>query len=412
MVAEYERPHLYPKQLAAIFCPERYAIVEASTKSGKTAGCMVWLTEQAMSGKPGQHFWWVAPVYSQAKIVYTRLKRALPRALYTKNESDLSITLANEAVIWFKGADNPDSLYGDDVYAAVIDEASRCKEDAFHAVRSTLTHTAGPLRIIGNVKGRRNWAYLLARQAEAGAKDMHYAKIRAIDAVEAGIIPAAEVEDAKRVLPAAVYRELYEAEPSDDEGNPFGISAIDACVARGLSTDHVVAWGWDLAKSHDWTVGVGLDGDGYVARFERFQQPWEETVRNIVALTDAPALVDSTGVGDPVLEQLQKKSPNRFEGFKFTSPSKQQLMEGLAVAIQHRQVRFPAGPLVDELKAFEYVYTRTGVKYSAPEGLFDDAVCALALAVRKAARRGAVMPAGLMDIGADAHTELSMGMVL
>ncbi|GAG10318.1 unnamed protein product, partial [marine sediment metagenome] len=36
-------------------------------------------------------------------------------------------------------------------------------------------------------------------------------------------------------------------------------------------------------------------------------------------------------------------------------------------------------PVVNELEAFEYEYTRTGVRYSAPEGLNDDCVCALAL---------------------------------
>jgi len=32
------------------------------------------------------------------------------------------------------------------------------------------------------------------------------------------------------------------------------------------------------------------------------------------------------------------------------------------------------------LEAFEYAATRTGVRYGAPQGLHDDAVCALALA--------------------------------
>ena len=56
-------------------------------------------------------------------------------------------------MLWFKGADKPDALYGEDVYAAVIDEASRCKEEAWHAVRSTLTATRGPIRIIGSGLG-------------------------------------------------------------------------------------------------------------------------------------------------------------------------------------------------------------------------------------------------------------------
>ena len=56
-------------------------------------------------------------------------------------------------------------------------------------------------------------------------------------------------------------------------------------------------------------------------------------------------------------------------------------MEGLAVAIQQRQIAFPEGVIVNELQAFEFEYTRTGVRYTAPSGLHDDAVCALALAV-------------------------------
>jgi hypothetical protein len=384
--ATYRRPWLYPQQEAAFFAPERYAVVEASSKAGKTVACMVWLTEQAMSGRAGHNFWWIAPIYAQSKIAYRRLKRALPQSVYKSNESELTLTLANGAIIWFKGAENADSLYGEDVYAAVIDEATRVREDAWHAVRSTLTATRGPIRIIGNVKGRKNWAYQLARRAESGTADMHYAKLTAYDAVEAGVLDAAEVEDAKRMLPAAVFNELYLAEPSDDEGNPFGIAAIRACIAP-LSTDAPVAWGWDLAKSQDYTVGIALDRDRRTCRFERFQRNWEQTIVDIQQATGrTKALVDSTGVGDPILERLQKTTPNTYEGFKFTQPSKQQLMEGLAVAIQQRQVTFPDGPIVNELETFEYVYTRTGVRYSAPEGLHDDCVMGLALAVKKMER--------------------------
>ena len=193
----YQRPWLADYQLASIFAPERYAVIEATTKAGKTVGCMIWLAEQAMAGKAGQNFWWIAPIFSQAKIAYRRLKRALPLEVYTANESELTITLVNGAVLWFKGADNPDSLYGEDVYAAVVDEATRCKEDAWYAIRSTITATRGPVRIIGNVKGRKNWAYKMARRAESGESDMHYAKITALDAIRVGIISEVEVEDAE-----------------------------------------------------------------------------------------------------------------------------------------------------------------------------------------------------------------------
>jgi phage FluMu gp28-like protein len=267
------------------------------------------------------------------------------------------------------------------VYAAVIDEATRVREEAWHAVRSTLTATRGPIRIIGNVKGRRNWAYQLARRAESGEPDMHYAKITAYDAVAAGVLDAAEIADAKRTLPEAVFRELYLAEPSDDGGNPFGLAAIAAQVAP-LSGEEPAVWGVDLAKSVDWTVCIALDAAGAVCRFERWQGPWQATIPRIVALVgDTPALVDSTGVGDPVLEELQAVGRINFRGYKFTAPSKQQLMEGLAVAIQQQEIHYPDGAIVSELEAFEYAYTRTGTRYSGPEGMHDDCVMALALAV-------------------------------
>ena len=206
----------------------------------------------------------------------------------------------------------------------------------------------------------------------------------------AGILAADEIEDAKRLLPEQVFRELFLAEPSDDGGNPFGLKHIEACFGP-MSDKEPVAWGWDLAKSNDFTVGVAEDEDGAVCRFSRFQAPWPETTKRILSETGifVPALVDSTGVGDPIVDSLQRSSGN-FEGFKFSMQSKQKIMEGLAVTVQSHATRFPpseTNPPVDspahlakELEEFEYEYTRSGVRYSAPPGLHDDAVCAAALA--------------------------------
>ncbi len=210
---------------------------------------------------------------------------------------------------------------------------------------------------------------------------MAYFKLTAYDAVDGGVLDLAEIEDAERILPANVFRELYLAEPSDDGGNPFGLAAIKACIAPKSNAAPVV-WGIDLAKHVDYTVAIGLDASGVVCGFERFQKPWTETLATIANVVNGKrALVDSTGVGDPILEQLQRSGRGAFEGYGFTSPSKQKLMEGLAVAIQQQKIRYPDGVIVNELESFEYEYTRTGVRYSAPEGLHDDCVMALALAV-------------------------------
>lgn len=380
----YQLSSMKPYQIASIFCEERYAIIEASTKSGKTHGCIAWLFNQAsIGGAPGRNYWWVAPVYSQAEEAYRRMKLAIPIPFRKANNSNLSLIIPNGATIWFKTGEKPDNLYGADVYAAVIDEGSRFREEAWYAIRSTLTATRGPVRIIGNVKGKKNWFYAIARAAEAGEPNMHYARITADDAVAAGVLQADEILDAKKRFTENVFKELYMAEPSDDGGNPFGQEYIDACVAP-LSVLDPVVFGVDLAKSVDHTVIIGLDIKGYVCFFKRFQKPWKETIETIIDDTkEGRVLIDSTGVGDPIVEGLQRDEGDndaQFESFKFTSESKQRIMEGLAVAIQRQNIHYPEGVIKSELEIFEYEYTRTGVKYSAPEGFHDDCVCALALA--------------------------------
>jgi hypothetical protein len=189
------------------------------------------------------------------------------------------------------------------------------------------------------------------------------------------------------MLPHDIFRELYYCEPSPTGGNPFGHDAIAGAQQASLARGETFVWGWDLAKYRDWTVGVGLDREGQITAFHRFQMPWEETERRILLeCGERPALIDSTGVGDPIVERLSRKR-RAIEGFKITSQSGQQLMEGLAFALQTGSVGVLAGVMRDELEQFEYSYTPGGrVKYSAPSGYHDDCVYALALAREKLRR--------------------------
>lgn len=424
----YTRPVLYALQEEAIFGPQRYSWIEASTKSGKTHGCLVWLLEQALQGAGGANYWWVAPSHGQAKIAFSRMKRGLKFLQHTAHESrpilvpigdgeniyaihlsERRITLANGATIWFKSGEKPDTLFGEDVKAAVLDEASRLREEAFFAVRSTLTATNGPMRLIGNVKGRGNWFYKGCRRAKDGAEGHRYFVITAWDAVKAGVLDLEEILDAQRTLPEHIFGELYECKPTDDGWNPFGLAAIGRCISPVYSTGQALAAGWDLGRAVDWTVGAFLDGRGFLTKCERFQKPWRETIQAIrLATGSVPALVDSTGVGSPVVEALQRPAVSldvrteaqgrggighapymgNFEGFEFTGQSKQQLIEDLVDAVQGELIHFPEGIIADEMREFEFQYTpRGGVRYSAPQGCHDDAVIALALAYRKLKNR-------------------------
>ena len=380
MHIQYKRPFVTDYQRRILDSPAIYTITAAATKVGKTASHIIWLFEQALRLKENQSVWWVAPVYQQAEIAFNRMRsQVTDKGFFKVNESKLRLTTPMGGIIQFKSAEKPDNLYGDDVYAAVFDEFTRAREEAWFALRSTLTKTQGKCKLIGNVKGKKNWGYKMAERARMGEPDYEFHKITAYDGVNAGILAFEEVEQAKRDLPPHIFSELYMAEPTEDGSNPFGLSYISQCI-EPLSGKPVEWYGIDLAKYTDWTVIIGLDAEYKVCHFERFQMDWAQTEQRIIKVVGStPAAVDSTGVGDPIVENIQRHCP-KILGVKFTSVSKQQMMEQLTADVHAASIRFPEGVIADEMRNFEFEHTQTGMRYSAPSGLHDDAVVALALA--------------------------------
>jgi len=219
------RPDLTNYQKRFLYNESRFTITEASTKIGKTYSHIWWIYERAHQSwnESGFEHWWVAPVSSQAKIAYNRLKRILiASGLYRFVESpEMAIFCPNGAVIRFKSADNPDSLYGQDVYSIVFDEAPRAKYEAFVALRSTLTSTGGPMKLIGNFGGISNWVHQLKEKAmfqtidgqdilnKEGDKEYSYFRVTAWEGVEEGVLDREEVEQAQRDMPYRVFAQLY-----------------------------------------------------------------------------------------------------------------------------------------------------------------------------------------------------------
>jgi len=257
-----KKPKLTSYQKDILYNPARFTITEASTKVGKTFSHIIWLYGKAHEGEDfqGRNFWWVAPVFNQSKIAFNRLRRYLAATkMYRFNETNLIIYCPNGAEIHFKSAEKPDNLYGEDVYACVFDEAPRAREEAWFALRSTLTSTNAPCKLIGNFGGISNWVHKLKDKSKTD-KEYEYFKVTCWDAVAEGIIDEEEVLQAKRDLPEKIFKELYEAEQSEDEGQLImnesiiklfsnthiesGVKYITADIAR-LGKDKTVIFVWD-----------------------------------------------------------------------------------------------------------------------------------------------------------------------
>ena len=395
MQFEIKPDWMYRKQLDAVFHNNLYGIVEASTKAGKTVSHLHWLIGRALQSPhgDGDFVWWIAPTYDQAQIAFERAPIIYPQTGFITdlNKTELSFRLPNGCRFVCKSADKPHNLYGRDVWALVMDEASRMDNgvDVWKAVQSVTTHTrrlgGGHTRIIGNVVGKQNWAYQKARQAEQGQEDWHYAELTAADAVDAGVLLQDDLDQALRELGEDEFMQLYFNKPVDNEYNPFGNDAIEACSMPedwlgDQSTAAVV--GLDLARKRDYTVAIKLNWQGEVCGFLRTNRDWETQKFEIEKFCDGiPTLVDATGLGDVLMSELEKLGV-MVEPYVFTNVSKGELMRRLSVTLREHSIKFPKGQITKELTEFEFKSLPSGsVKYEAPSWGYDDSVMALGLAV-------------------------------
>jgi len=367
-------PELHENQQTIFDSPARFRVVMCGRRFGKSELSQVEIIINALLGKSVAY---ITPTYQLAKTFFDKLIKIVP---FENNKSELIVRFPNGGSIEFFTGERLDNLRGRKFHLVIVDESSfipDLENGWLNSIRPTLTDYKGKALFLSTPKGK-NYFYSLYLKGYMMEQDWQSFKFTTY---HNPYIDPSEIDDAKMQLPNAVFEQEYMANPMENASNPFGSQHIIDCVKQ-LSKEPVAYYGIDLAKSVDWSVIIGLDRNGDVAYFDRFQKDWKQTKETIMALDRSkPVLIDSTGVGDAITEDLQKGF-NHMEGFKYTSTSKQQLMELLASSIQKKEIGFPDGAIKEELEIFEYVYTTTGVRYNAPQGFHDDCVNALALAIK------------------------------
>ena len=373
MTIEIKLPKPHAAQRAVLDSPARFRVMMCGRRFGKS------LISQNISienGLNNRKVAYITPTYQLGKTFFQEICKVLPEKIYKKNETDLTINFITGGQIRFFTGERLDALRGLKFHLVIIDEASyiaNLQDGWLNSIRPTLTDYKGLAIFLSTPRGK-NFFYSL--YMKGGEPDWEAFKFTTYDNPH---IDPTEIDAAKFQLPNVVFEQEYMANPMENAANPFGSEHINACVKDGIA-GKAEYYGIDLAKSVDWTVIIGLDKLGQVVHFERFQKDWMQTKETILRLPkNLPIMIDSTGVGDAIVEELQKKF-TQMHGFKFTSTSKQQLLEALANSIQTKTISYPTGLIKEELEIFEYTFTSTGVRYSAPSGFHDDCVIALALA--------------------------------
>ena len=376
------RPH--PGQQPFHDSKARFRILAAGRRFGKTQAACYEAVQKAIV-QPGAIVWIVAPIFGQAMISWRMIRAFLPLSLVKDfHLTEKYIELKNGSTIWIKSGDHPDNLRGEGLDFLVIDEAAMIQEAVWQeALRPALSDKQGRAVLISTPKSH-NWFFdLWTRGQDPEFTD--YESWRLPTSANPYILQE-EIEEAKRTLPELVFRQEFSAEFLDDIGAVF--RGIQKCI-KGALHDPIPGesyiMGVDLAKYSDFTVLTVMNRAGDLVAFDRFNQiDWTFQKQRITILAEkyrAKIIIDSTGVGDPIFEDL-KRAGLSIEGYKFTNESKKHLIEGLSIAIEQEKIRFPDIPeLIHELRIFGYSVTASGtVTYSSPGSYHDDCVVSLSLA--------------------------------
>jgi len=392
---------------------KRFRCVCTGRRFGKTLCLAAELADRGAHYGGGE-YGWVAPTYNVAERGVEAFKTICGDVATVIGRAPCRVEIPGVnggplSRIWFLSADNPDNIRGFGFRGLVIDEAAAIPVDVWHYVlRPTIAQTLGWAVFVSTPKGR-NWFYdLFTRGLDPSESD--YASFR-FPSNASPYFPAKEWEEAKRTLPADVFRQEYEAEFLEDSAGVF--RNIDACLEVRSQESEVseyhrsVVIGCDVAKHTDWTVLIAMDAEtGRCFAMERFNHlDWpiqKERILGFVRKYRGRLILDASGVGDPIYDDL-KRVYGDIEAFKFTSNSKTELVQRLIVAVEQRRVSWPgtqpcvaptAGRpgamqgacqnwdvLTSEMKRYEYQISPSGgITYSAPSGYHDDCVMALALA--------------------------------
>lgn len=320
------------------------------------------------------------------------IKEHIPTELIEKiNDSELAVYYKNGSIQRFAGCEDVDKHRGINPLDVVFDEYSEMPEQIWTAIiQPVLRENGGTATFIFTPKGK-NHSWKLMQLAKENSQEW-FVMVRGVE--DTNVFTKQELEEIRRNTPQALFDQEYFCKFLDG-ASQFFKRVKNNIYPKGtyLPMDGDFQVGADLAKYQDWTVLTPFNTNHFIVyEQERFNQvDWNLQKAKIEAMVrrfnNALLWIDATGVGDPIVEDLKSRGlrigGENQEGFKFTETSRQNLLNNLAILLEQDKIKIPDDEgLLTELEAFRYELTDRGkIKVTVPDGMHDDRVMSLALAV-------------------------------
>jgi len=343
-------------------------------------------------------YFYILPTYAQGKKVIwdgidgdgMKFVEHIPKEIIVNtNESEMRIELTNGSAVQIIGAENIDRIVGTNPVGVIFSEFSLMKEEVWSFIRPILAENGGWAVFIFTPRGM-NHAWRLLQQA-IGNPDW-FSQVLTVE--DTGAINDKALESERKEMPQDLFEQEYYCKFIEGAGAFFRRvreNSYDPEIALPFEGDFQV--GADFAKHQDWTVLTPFNLNHFIVYpQDRFNQlDWNLQKAKVEAMclryNDALLWPDSTGLGDPIVDDLKARGlrigGEDGEGFKFTETSRKNLLSHLAILLEQDKIKIPRDEgLIGELQSMRYELSDRGtLKLKVPDGMTDDRIMSLALAV-------------------------------
>lgn len=369
---------------------ERFAVLVWHRRAKKSRSMLNKQVMRIMARKEPGVCYYVLPTYRQAKQVIwdALINDHIPPELYIKkNDSELAIYYKNGVVQRFVGSEDPDKHRGTNPFDVVFDEYAEQTPIIWEAIfQPVLMENQGTATFGFTPKGK-NHAWKIYQMAMNNP--LWFVSAKGVK--DTTVFKKEELEEIARNTPQALFAQEYEIAFNEAAGAFFRRITNNLYDKEQQQPEYGdFQLGVDLAKYQDFTVITPFNLNTFRAYpQDRFNQiDWNLQKARIEATAlrfKARVKIDATGVGDPVVEDLKSRGLNITDGdaIKFTEVTRMNLLNNLAMLLEQDKIQIPNDQgLIDELESFQYSLSPLGkIKVGVPEGLHDDRVFSLALAV-------------------------------
>jgi len=384
---------LHKNQMQIYYDPHRFKVVCCGRQFGKTTFCSFVGAQEAIQVTNGTGYV-VSVDASRSKILFDAILKKVPYQ-YVESVSAkwMNFTLTNGTKLWCKSAESPKSLPGSQLDFLFVDEAALCDEEVWHLLLPALMRNPkSKVWLVSTPRGK-NWFYeaFLMEHTDPDFKSFHFSSY------DNPTITKKEVDRMAKHLPELMYRQEIMAEFIEGGIVFRNLERVMQAAIKEPVPRHSYVMGVDLAKYNDWNVikvgDTGTNSEVFQIRNNRLDWDFQKSSIYMTAkrYNNATIIIDKTGVGDAVVEDLSrmdrayKEAP--VQGYlnivpvAFSTVSKPELYKHYILMQENDLIWLLPDPVTKyEHETFECEMMPSGyIRYCAAKNRNDDTVTASAL---------------------------------